>query len=395
MKAPPWTVGCHRRLSHALKWTVTVPPGGTVTLRWDARVSTTAAAVVAPRHRSSGPVRDWPATTGWPACCDGPSTTWPRCVSSSPITPRTRSSAPASPWYLTLFGRDSLWAARMMLPLGTELAAGTLRALARRQGRRLDERSGEAPGKIMHELRHGSVLGVTASRPGPVAYYGTVDATPLWISPAARGVALGHAQRRGRPAATTPAMRRSPGSALTPTATATVRPTTATPDTASPTRDGRTPADALRFPDGRTGRTAHRAVRGTGIRLPGGRRGARPARRVRTARAPTAGARTRTSWTNGSAPASGSTARTGHTPRSRWTATDARSTALTSNIGHLLGTGLLTAAESAQVAAHLTGPDLAAGFGLRTLSAGDPASVRCRTTADRSGRTTPRSSSPA
>ena len=42
--------------------------------------------------------------------------------------------AAGAPWYLTLFGRDSLWAARMLLPLGTDLAAGTLRALARRQG---------------------------------------------------------------------------------------------------------------------------------------------------------------------------------------------------------------------------------------------------------------------
>src|SRR6185437_15922622 len=66
------------------------------------------------------------------------------------------------PWYLTLFGRDSLWAARMMLPLGTDLAAGTLRALARRQGTRLDARSAEAPGKILHELRYGSLFGIDA-----------------------------------------------------------------------------------------------------------------------------------------------------------------------------------------------------------------------------------------
>ena len=51
-------------------------------------------------------------------------------------------AAAGTPWYLTLFGRDSLWAARMMLPFGTELAAGTLRTLARRQGRRVDETSG-------------------------------------------------------------------------------------------------------------------------------------------------------------------------------------------------------------------------------------------------------------
>ena len=46
-----------------------------------------------------------------------------------------------TPWYLTLFGRDSIWAARMTLPIGTNLAEGTLRALARRQGTRREPSS--------------------------------------------------------------------------------------------------------------------------------------------------------------------------------------------------------------------------------------------------------------
>ena len=85
------------------------------------------------------------------------------------------------PWFLTLFGRDSLWAARMMLPLGTDLAASTLRVLARRQGTRVDVASGEAPGKIMHELRReDSRLGAATAY--PTVYFGTVDASLLWIS---------------------------------------------------------------------------------------------------------------------------------------------------------------------------------------------------------------------
>jgi glycogen debranching enzyme len=94
------------------------------------------------------------------------------------------------PWYLTLFGRDSLWAARMLLPLGTDLALGTLRVLGRRQGQRDDLRTGEEPGKILHEVRHegpeGRPRGGTASAAGwrggwlPPVYYGTVDATALW-----------------------------------------------------------------------------------------------------------------------------------------------------------------------------------------------------------------------
>lgn len=89
--------------------------------------------------------------------------------------------AAGAPWFLTLFGRDSLWAARMLLPLGTDLAAGTLRTLARRQGTLTDPATEEQPGKILHEVRRSSLqIGDRLSLP-PV-YYGTVDATPLWIS---------------------------------------------------------------------------------------------------------------------------------------------------------------------------------------------------------------------
>ncbi|WP_371529844.1 glycogen debranching protein [Streptomyces sp. NBC_01283] len=89
--------------------------------------------------------------------------------------------AAGCPWYLTLFGRDSIWSARMLLPLGTELARGTLWTLARRQGTVHHKAREEAPGRILHELRP------TASRHGhglrlPSRYYGSVDATPLFVS---------------------------------------------------------------------------------------------------------------------------------------------------------------------------------------------------------------------
>ena len=91
-------------------------------------------------------------------------------------------AAAGTPWYLTLFGRDSLWAARMALPFGTELAAGTLRTLARRQGAVVDAASSEAPGKIPHELRRTTFGDAAQGLELPPVYYGTVDATPLWIS---------------------------------------------------------------------------------------------------------------------------------------------------------------------------------------------------------------------
>ncbi|MEO7423179.1 MAG: glycogen debranching N-terminal domain-containing protein, partial [Ornithinibacter sp.] len=99
---------------------------------------------------------------------------------SDPEDERDVFAAAGSPWYLTLFGRDSIWAARMCLPFGTDLAGGTLRALARRQGRVDDPALAERPGKILHEVRR-----TTFEDPGhlhlPPLYYGTVDATPLWV----------------------------------------------------------------------------------------------------------------------------------------------------------------------------------------------------------------------
>jgi glycogen debranching enzyme len=80
-----------------------------------------------------------------------------------------------------MFGRDALWAAAFMLPLDPGLALSTLRALARLQGRRADPDNAEQPGKIMHELRPGVLELPQQSITLPPLYYGTIDATPLWI----------------------------------------------------------------------------------------------------------------------------------------------------------------------------------------------------------------------
>ncbi len=90
-------------------------------------------------------------------------------------------AAAGTPWYLTLFGRDSIWAARLSLPLGTDLALGTLRTLARRQGTRHDAETAEDPGKIPHEVRRSTFTDEAAGLSLDPVYFGTVDATPLWI----------------------------------------------------------------------------------------------------------------------------------------------------------------------------------------------------------------------
>ena len=84
------------------------------------------------------------------------------------------------PWYATLFGRDSLITASQLLAFDPPMAEGTLRVLADLIGTRDDPEHDEEPGKVLHELRVGEVanLGLT-----PLArYYGTVDATPLFLS---------------------------------------------------------------------------------------------------------------------------------------------------------------------------------------------------------------------
>ncbi len=83
------------------------------------------------------------------------------------------------PWFATLFGRDSLITAFQTLSFVPGIAEGTLRLLAGRLGREYDDERDEEPGKVLHELRVGepATLGET-----PFArYYGSVDATPLFL----------------------------------------------------------------------------------------------------------------------------------------------------------------------------------------------------------------------
>ncbi|WP_236827901.1 MULTISPECIES: amylo-alpha-1,6-glucosidase [unclassified Blastococcus] len=86
--------------------------------------------------------------------------------------------AAGAPWFMTLFGRDSLLSSYMALPLETSLAQGTLETLAQWQGRRVDPHTEEEPGRILHELRLGPDRDTAL---GGSRYYGTVDATPLFV----------------------------------------------------------------------------------------------------------------------------------------------------------------------------------------------------------------------
>lgn len=87
--------------------------------------------------------------------------------------------AAGAPWFMALFGRDSLITSWMTLPVNPQLAVGTLRALAHHQGRQVDPLTEEEPGRILHELRLGADAELALG--GTDRYYGSVDATPLFV----------------------------------------------------------------------------------------------------------------------------------------------------------------------------------------------------------------------
>ena len=88
--------------------------------------------------------------------------------------------AAGSPWFMTLFGRDSLLTSYMTMALDPTLALGVLRSLARYQGTKVDPATEEQPGRILHEVRTEDEDRLSLG--GKRIYYGTADATPLFVT---------------------------------------------------------------------------------------------------------------------------------------------------------------------------------------------------------------------
>jgi glycogen debranching enzyme len=120
---------------------------------------------------------------------------------SDPEHPERSVIAAGAPWFMTLFGRDSLITSLMMLDVDPSIASATLLTLAQTQGVRVNPLTEEQPGKILHEMRHGLASTGTGS-----IYYGSIDSTPLFVvvlgelhrwgaSPAVVTALLPHAER--------------------------------------------------------------------------------------------------------------------------------------------------------------------------------------------------------
>jgi glycogen debranching enzyme len=98
----------------------------------------------------------------------------------SPLIAGGRSLPAAGlPWFMAMFGRDSILTSLQALPFSAELAATTLRALGAWQGVGLDDFRDEDPGRILHEMRYGEMTAFEERPHSP--YYGSVDATPLYV----------------------------------------------------------------------------------------------------------------------------------------------------------------------------------------------------------------------
>ncbi len=106
-----------------------------------------------------------------------------------PTAPNDPVVAAGAPWFMTLFGRDSLIASWMALLVDPDLAAGVVTTLARFQGTDVNPATDEEPGKIMHEIRFAGAS--SAALDEGELYYGTADATPLFV------MLLGELQRWG------------------------------------------------------------------------------------------------------------------------------------------------------------------------------------------------------
>ncbi|MFE4194407.1 glycogen debranching N-terminal domain-containing protein [Paenarthrobacter sp. NPDC056912] len=351
----------------SVSWEMTVPAGESHSVRWSVDVRDDAAVV----HGAA-------KTTAWSGVeidsGDSRLSSWVHAAlkdleSLRMVTldhPDEVFLAAGAPWFFTLFGRDSIWAARMLLPFGTETAASTLRVLAALQGTREDNQTAEQPGKIMHELRAKTLIIPGENVSLPPLYYGTVDATALWVN------LLHDAWKWGMPDAEVEQLLPhleaalgwlrdfgdSDGDGLIEYADTTGH--------GLANQGWKDSGDSIQWRDGSLAEGpialcevqayAYEAAMGGAALL---EHFGRPGEGWRSWAADLKDRFNESFWIGSP---------DGAYPAVALDANKQKVDTVTSNIGHLLGTGILDAAQSKLVAQRLSSPEMNSGFGLRTMS---------------------------
>ncbi|WP_018787997.1 glycogen debranching N-terminal domain-containing protein [Micromonospora sp. CNB394] len=270
------------------------------------------------------------------------------------------------PWFMTLFGRDSIFTSLQVLPFLPEMVKPTIVMLAGLQGSRVDDFRDEEPGKILHELRYGESAGFEEQPHSP--YYGAADTTPLFV------ILLDEYERWTGDAELVRRLEHETRAALTwldtygdLLGTGYVWYMSRNPETGLPNQCWKDSPDAISYADGRTPEFPRATCELQGYAYDAKLRGARMARihwndpayadRLEREAAALKERFNRDFWI----------------PDREYyaLALDPRGRqvdALTSNIGHLLWSGIVEESRAPAVAAHLLGPRLFSGWGVRTLA---------------------------
>lgn len=353
-----------------LAWSVVVPPRGRVSVTWRLDATdvatpfgaTSRAALVAPTVEDAALRRL--VTKSWAD------------LNGLMMAPREHTDeaflAAGAPWFFTLFGRDSLIAARLLVGLHPDLARTTLRTLARRQGVGVDVQTAEQPGKILHEVRR-VPLTLHATHYGsdktiltiPPVYFGTIDATLLWVMllgdlfdagqdvsefsdalDAALGWLRDHADADGDGFLE---YRDESGSGLA-------------------NQGWKDSGDSIRFADGSQADAPIALAEVQGYAHAAALVGAR----ILAARGDAAGSQWWTTWAGELAERFRSTFwvpdAVGRYPALALDAAKRPVDGCASNMGHLLGTGLLSDDEAREIVDRLVSGDMFSGYGIRTMS---------------------------
>ncbi|MBQ1044890.1 MULTISPECIES: amylo-alpha-1,6-glucosidase [unclassified Micromonospora] len=282
------------------------------------------------------------------------------------ITLGVRLLAAGLPWFMTLFGRDSIFTSLQVLPFLPDLVKPTIVMLAGLQGSRVDDFRDEEPGKILHELRYGESAGFEEQPHSP--YYGAADTTALFV------ILLDEYERWTGDADLVRNLENETRAALTwldtygdLLGTGYVWYMSRNPETGLPNQCWKDSPEAISYADGRMPEFPRATCELQGYTYDAKMRAARMAR---------------THWqdpTYADRLEQEAAALKERFNRDFWIADreyyalalDPRGQqvdALSSNIGHLLWSGIVDESRAPAIAAHLLGPRLFSGWGVRTLA---------------------------